>query len=584
MSTVVRVPLTLIRVEYRASARRPITELDRLVMQAIAREARSVSELKDLFELPERLLVESLIDLMNIGLVALETNGNGFLLTEFGDRNLEQGLRSFGEQLCETELATFLRENLTGCIASSRIVTYNNEEGNVSPSTGIRLSIPRGTIERLLIQDIKKDGYHFHLYSVESVTPVRDRISFPVSVDKGGVTGLPGKWSHLQQKLMEAASKQSGVNYISTCPREREAEPEESYWTEVSAREEDLLLTVADHVAALTKAIDQAKSHLLILSAHVAEATLEKLTVHIVSAIGRDVRVDVLWGLPSLEDGGPPHARMTKDWLSKVRRSSQDPKSLLTVNESPLDSDAKIVIWDSEDGAYHAIVSSYNWLFGLNSSSAESHGADVGVQLNDPRCVGNICSTLAGWIKESGQQLSGIALRWSNIGLRLATTDLPSSLVDGEKVMVRIIYDDEHAGILSEGLWNASNRLLISSHKINRISTGDPKHPGRLVKLAENEKIRSPEFRCIIISGKHPKSDSWNEDDQKCLEDIVKRVGGTLRLGDGTHARVLVYDNVCVVSSFNYLSTTRDSHHIGVMFRGEAIANALWKTFEPVLS
>ena len=66
MSTELRIPLTEIRVKFRAGSRRPITELDRLVMQAIATGASSVSDLVPIFQLPERLLVECLIDLMDM--------------------------------------------------------------------------------------------------------------------------------------------------------------------------------------------------------------------------------------------------------------------------------------------------------------------------------------------------------------------------------------------------------------------------------------------------------------------------------------------------------------------------------------
>ena len=72
MSTELRVPLTEIRVKFRVGTRRPITELDRLVMQAIATGANSVSDLAPIFQLPERLLVECLIDLMDMALLALD--------------------------------------------------------------------------------------------------------------------------------------------------------------------------------------------------------------------------------------------------------------------------------------------------------------------------------------------------------------------------------------------------------------------------------------------------------------------------------------------------------------------------------
>ena len=95
----IRIPLTEIRVKYRSSTQRPITEMDRLVMQAIAGGASSVDSLKPIFQLPERLLVECLVDLMDNALLALDMSGSGFRLTAFGEKIIREGLAFFGERL-----------------------------------------------------------------------------------------------------------------------------------------------------------------------------------------------------------------------------------------------------------------------------------------------------------------------------------------------------------------------------------------------------------------------------------------------------------------------------------------------------
>ena len=64
------------------------------------------------------------------------------------------------------------------------------------------------------------------------------------------------------------------------------------------------------------------------------------------------------------------------------------------------------------------------------------------------------------------------------------------------------------------------------------------------------------------------------------LEELVGVVGGSMSLGEGTHARVLVYDDVVVVSSYNFLSTTQDKRQIGVMLQSKATADTLWDAFE----
>lgn len=53
-----------------------------------------------------------------------------------------------------------------------------------------------------------------------------------------------------------------------------------------------------------------------------------------------------------------------------------------------------------------------------------------------------------------------------------------------------------------------------------------------------------------------------------------------MSLGEGTHARVLVYDDMAVVSGYNFLSTTQDKRQIGVMLQSKAAADILWDAFK----
>lgn len=578
-STELRIPLTEIRVKFRASTQRPITELDRMVMQAIAAGANSVDSLKPIFQLPERLLVECLVDLMDMALLALDSSGSGFRLTEFGERSLDQGLTSFGEQLDDADEVTFLREDLAGRIALGPITRHDREKGTMQ-SPKVQGSVPHGEIEQILIQKLKKDGKHLH--SVESIIPVRDGISFKVTVDKEAISGLPSQWSHLKPQLLAEAEERTGISHT-TSQRAPESEQDDALWTEVAINASDLLLKASDHEHVMAKAIEQAHSRLLILSAHVSETVLNKLKQPIKAAIQRGVRVDVLWGLPSLEEGGESHAKTTKKWLQEIRKSLFDGAGdHLTVNEEPLNSDAKLLVWDAQDGSYQAIVGSYNWLYGLDSPSAERLGSEVGIRLSDPQPIGNICTTLSGWLDARGQQLNGIALRWRNIGLSLAQkSPLPAPGDDADVSKVRVVYDESHAEVLREGLVNASQRLLVSSHKLNRSATGSPNNGGgKLDWLARRNAVSG--FQFVLVTGRNPKADSWTPEDQIRLEELVKGVDGSIRLGEGTHARVVVYDDVAVVSGYNFLSTTHDKRQVGVIVRGPTIANALWDAFKAI--
>jgi hypothetical protein len=230
-------------------------------MQAIAAGANSVSDLAPIFQLPERLLVECLIDLMDMALLALDIGGSGFRLTEFGTRCLEQRLTTFGEQLGDAEELIFLREDLTGRIGPGRIVWYAREKGDMPPGTA-QGNISFGEMERLLLQEIKasKDYQGMHLHSVESIIPVRDGISFKVTVNEESISGLPRQWGHLQP-LLVAEAKKRGVSYVGVSKHDKPIE--DLSWCEINLREGDLILTASRHESTLLDVIKQAHSHLL---------------------------------------------------------------------------------------------------------------------------------------------------------------------------------------------------------------------------------------------------------------------------------------------------------------------------------
>jgi len=574
-----RIPLTEIRVKFRSSTQRPITELDRMVMQAIAAGASSVESLKPIFQLPERLLVECLVDLMDNALLALHICGSGFRLTEFGERSLREGLASCGERLDDADEMTFLREDMAGHLASGRLVWYDRTDGDVQ-SSDVPGSIPHGDIEQALIRELRKQDKHLH--SVESIVPVRDGISFKVTVDNGGISGLPNHWGHLIPLLKVEAEKRTGVSQ-EVSHRQIENEQDDELWVEVNVGLSDLLLRASDHERVLVEAIEQAHSHLLILSAHASKTVLNNLKEPVTNAIRRGVRVDVLCGLSSLSGGGESHAKTTKKWLQEIRRSLSDGAGdRLTVNEEALNSDAKILVWDVPDGSYQAIVGSYNWLYGLDEPSAERLGSEVGIRLSDPRLVGNICTTLSGWLESRGLLLNGVALRWRNIGRSLALKDCTSASGDPAALTkVRLIYDERHAEVLREGLVNAAQRLLVVSHKLNRSATGNANSGGgKLDWLVRRTPVS--EFSFVLVTGRNPKADNWTPEDQQRLGVLVQGVEGSARLGEGTHSRALVYDDTAVVTSYSFLSTTHDKRQVGVMLRGPIVANALWDAFQPI--
>jgi hypothetical protein len=289
------------------------------------------------------------------------------------------------------------------------------------------------------------------------------------------------------------------------------------------------------------------------------------------------VRVDLLWGLAALDEGGESHGATMRKWLQEIRKSSLNSSAeLVMTNEEPLQSDAKILVWDTSDGSYQCMVSSYNWLYGFDDATASRVGSEAGVRLGDPRLVGSICSTIAGWLGARGKQSDSIALRWRQIGSYLAQRNPSAGQPGGSVVKARILYDESHAQMLREGLVNATQRLLVTSHKINRSATGSSDDfNGKLGWL--NRRKPQLGFQCVLIVGRRPKPENWGREDQNRLDALIAGVDGAMRFEDRAHARVMVSDDTAIVSSYNFLSSTHDKRQVGVMFTDATVVNPLWQ-------
>jgi len=85
------IPLSRFEVNYEVGSGRPYSDLDRLVLQAVADGAGTVEQLSAIFKLPKRLLIEVIVTLARAGWVAVDVAEGGFKATASGGEAAQTG-------------------------------------------------------------------------------------------------------------------------------------------------------------------------------------------------------------------------------------------------------------------------------------------------------------------------------------------------------------------------------------------------------------------------------------------------------------------------------------------------------------
>src|SRR5262245_19706734 len=124
MNTLVLVPVSRFRVTYEVGGGTPFSKLDLLVVDAINDGAQTLATLQHLFGLPQRLVIEILVNLFHEGWI--EMSARGFSLTEKGSAGLAGSVRPISHRVKE-RFAVIMLERVTGGLTIQSIVTDNQK-------------------------------------------------------------------------------------------------------------------------------------------------------------------------------------------------------------------------------------------------------------------------------------------------------------------------------------------------------------------------------------------------------------------------------------------------------------------------
>ncbi len=613
----VYIPVCEYRIDYQTAESRPVTELELLVLRAIDEEAdtagavipanagiqeasagklppvkpkadekkvSTIEKLSNIFKLPERILVESVVTLIRESWVALHPHDKGFMITLLGKNLIEKG------ELPQTEVknryTTIYQELLTGLLAQKirydKLSWKKQEEETCLKADMLPGYV--GQFEHLLY---KKRSAWLREVSVPILTKNGIWLKVQVDLKKNNVAGLPDLWQdpRLQEKILEKTCQKLN--------RPRSASPSSEKTVNASAPPsynfsidpEELQVTAEQHVKRLKQALQEARTHLLIVSAHIDEDSLNELKSSFVEALQRGIYIDIVWGLSGKE--------CLEKWVKNIREGIDDKyREHMAFNSNCLNCDAKLLIYDTEterENVYTAIIGSFNWLK-FQTNSRNLPGNDVSVCVSDSVFAAKLCRTVSGWLME---ELSGIANRWSNIAAELERKAAREKVYpaseeeDDEEAAEKVqegggtsckaslvLNEPEHIGILSHKLQKVAKRCLIVSHNVDFHKIYDDKRLAWPFEKRASSGNLTDDFSPIIQCGRQ----IGEEEKHNALASI----NGRLICWPGLHARLLVADSDALITSCNLLSASKRMKQLGILIeQNRGIANRLWETFMP---
>lgn len=579
------VPVSRFRITYEVAAGRPFSRLEQLILRALQEGATDLAQLGDIFQVHHRLLIEALVTLTHAGWLAVGSGGEGFVLTSEG-REAAAANAPPSTIVVTSRRAHVVMERVTGGLVSNdevRFVMKRDLKGVWDESVRLRPDVSDNRLDEGQVQHLLQRRQGEWVRWIGPIDMVsKDNHWLPVNVDieSGSIVGLPDAWlARLRPTIVEAVWSRAASMTLEershswNVPTQRRAESRDPAalhaplpdWP-VTLSEDDLCLTAEDHERWLAEALREAQGCVLVASAFASTRKLELLRPSLKDALGRGVSIDMLWGYMA---DGSAEGRETIDWLRKLAYDAKHDglRGVIRFNQVPSGSHAKLIVWDKGNGA-RACLGSYNWLSASPNARSDSSSTNVSIRLSEPGVVAALARCAAAlWSGAAPEILTSAADRWRRIASDLdkqASTQRESSPTNAT---VRLVLDREHEAILREWMRTAQQRILVGSHRLG--VAGEP-------RLASADVDRAGEVSFDVIYG------LADTDDEGLgrMAALIKRSRGTLKHLPGFHAKALVSDASCCITSYNFLSadpfgTSKRTRELGVVIDG-APAEWLW--------
>ncbi|MFJ2733064.1 hypothetical protein [Streptomyces sp. NPDC087317] len=437
----VLLPLDVFRVSYDVAVGRPYSRLEELLLRLIAddkgEEGRVFHELREAFQVHERLLIEGLVTLLREGWVAMVQSGQEirYVATHEGLLTISDSRRPASLRV-RRQQTSVVREMLSCQLARladlevlrAEEVRRKTHRGAVSyalKGRHHRKTLNGGEAEWLLPRSADEQQWIRRIDSDARLARGKYYLPLRVNMGEGTVLGLPGNWRHLAPLVLEEAKQQyqdlavgsEDQRRFDNVLKERDTGRSRFRRTDRSSVLRAELATMPGLEAALSagascrlaeRVLERASGHVLIVTSCLDDAQVARVSEVATSLRGRGVSVDVLWSCAEVQEES---RRRLVNALDSARGKAVQGK--LFFNKTPTDAKADFVLAATSNGPV-AVVGA-----GLLFGTAQEQAFSPAVLVEDVRGLSTLALLASGWWQESPDDNAElVASRWRHLAER----------------------------------------------------------------------------------------------------------------------------------------------------------------------
>lgn len=456
----VLLPINRFRVTFRTAVGVPHSQFESLILASIAASDDTLDDLERTFAIHRRLLVQSLVGLIQQGFVALGPNDR-FLLTDEGQAVAD------GKDVPQTRISperstTVIMERRLGLVARSHEVRFvgRRELDDLHAQPRVPRRRHERTLDPAQVRHLLPRDQKEWIRSVEDVRLIqRDASWLPVRLDheRGTISGVPDRWTNLLAPVLledfppSAASARSDSVAHLELPAPRAGDFDRLAVPGATVTELDVVHG-RDSFAFLRNVLDRAERTLAIASPITTLERLDALRPALTAAAERGLEVHVL-------AQGADEAVSRE--LQRLQYDLQDLR-VSTMSTQATGSLASL-IWREED-AWHLAIGGVEWL--------RDEPTGTSITLRTSGLVSTTADLFAGaWAAGPNGNLSNIPEYWRSVasdrGLQFPSESGTKAATATESV-VRVVMGGEadqirplDAEANSPWMWSEPDRCAL---------------------------------------------------------------------------------------------------------------------------
>jgi hypothetical protein len=443
--TLVLLPLTMYVVTYELAHGRPYSRFEELLLHSIHKPPRGTgctfADIREVFQIHDRLLTEGLVTLIQEGWVAMEQRDGEihYLVTEEGRLTIASGRRPSNLRV-RTARASIVRERLTGQLARAAdlgIVNGTRLRGTANRKVWkealkprmLRSAINGGEAERLLPRADERQEWIRWIDSVARVSQDLHYLPVRVDLDEGRVLGLPYQWQHLVSMILQEVEErseefrddpklQNEIRELVRTAATRNGRPEADEGETGTASFAVATITCMDVALTATESRDMAAQVLarctgnaLFVADRLDRKRASALRDVLISLLARGVQADLLWS----SDESDEQIREILNVIGAARTKAALPATL-TFNRVPSTISANLLVASTPQGPVAVVGSSF-----LEPDVADD-ALSPAARMSDPTILAALARLCAGWWEAAAGEDGPLpAHRWKYLAERWAS-------------------------------------------------------------------------------------------------------------------------------------------------------------------